>query len=242
MWLFQKATTLFESDLFSGMTDYHSHILPGVDDGVRTMEQAIEALKTYETLGIKEVWLTPHIMEDCPNRTDVLRERFSKLSETYSRSSERHPITLHLASENMLDPLFAHRLEENDLLPLADGKHLLVETSYYNAPNGLDGLLEQIIQKEYVPVLAHPERYHYMSLTDYRSLYGKGIKLQLNLFSLVGAYGEEVKRKSHSLLKEGLYSLLGSDLHRVGIFKEWANIPIDKSIFRRLSALREKSF
>ena len=128
MWPFRKRISLKDSGIFKNFTDCHSHILPGVDDGVQTMEEALEILRLYEELGIKSVWLTPHIMEDMPNTTLHLRERYAELQATYSG-----PIKLHLASENMLDNLFEERLEKNDLLPLGEsGDHLLVETSYFN--------------------------------------------------------------------------------------------------------------
>lgn len=115
----------------TNFVDYHSHILPGVDDGIRTISDSLAVLSEYENLGVSNVWLTPHIMEDYPNTTDALRTRFSELKEEYKGG-----INLHLASENMMDELFMERLESDDLLPL-NNKHLLVETSYYNPPNKL---------------------------------------------------------------------------------------------------------
>ena len=79
--IFRK--TLLRSNVFTGYTDYHSHILPGVDDGIKTMSDALDVLSYYEQLGMHEVWLTPHIMEDIPNTTDALRQRFNELKETY---------------------------------------------------------------------------------------------------------------------------------------------------------------
>ena len=81
MWLFNKVDNLEKSGMFQGFTDWHSHILPGVDDGVRDMEESLAILKRYEDAGIKRVWLTPHIMEDYPNTTDSLRARFKELQQ-----------------------------------------------------------------------------------------------------------------------------------------------------------------
>jgi hypothetical protein len=81
-------------------------------------------------MGFSRVWLTPHIMEDVPNTPDGLRRRFAELKNAYSG-----PIELRLAAENMIDPLFEKRLADGDLLPIGErGDHLLVETSYVNAP------------------------------------------------------------------------------------------------------------
>ena len=116
-------------------------------------------------------------------------------------------IILHLAAENMLDNLFEERLAKNDLLPLGnEGKHLLVETSYFNPPMGLNNILLRIKSKGYVPVLAQPERYVYMDAGDYRQLKEMNVMFQLNLSSIVGGYGTEVKKKAEWLLKNGAFS------------------------------------
>jgi len=214
MFGFRKRQTLEESGLFRGFTDWHCHILPGVDDGVQTMDESLQILTKYERLGVKEVWLTPHIMEDMPNRTEDLKARFTKFKAAYQGN-----ITLHLAAENMLDNLFEERLVKNDLLPLGKGgKHLLVETSYFNPPMGLNNILLRIKSKGYVPILAHPERYMYMDESDYRQLKGMNVLFQLNLLSIVGIYGQDVKKKTGWLLKNGLYDLAGSDTHRLLAF------------------------
>ena len=111
------------SSLLSGFTDHHSHILPGVDDGVKKMEVSLQVLQRYEEIGIAEVWCTPHIMEDIPNTTEGLKARFAELCAAYQGS-----IKLHLAAEYMLDGLFEERLEQGDLLTLGgEGNQLLVE-------------------------------------------------------------------------------------------------------------------
>lgn len=209
MWPFRKTITFARSGILKGMTDCHSHLLPGVDDGVGTLDESLRILDMMEKHGVRKVWLTPHIMEDIPNTTAHLRERFAELQASYSGSVE-----LHLAAENMLDGLFEERLEKNDLLPLGEnGDHLLVETSCFSPPMDLYGILERIKAKGYYPVLAHPERYGYMEKEEYRRIKDMSVKLQLNLFSIVGAYGKHIQEKAEQLLKFGVYDLIGSDLH-----------------------------
>lgn len=212
---FRKRISLADSGIFREFTDWHCHLLPGVDDGVQTMEESLQILSLYEQLGVKDVWLTPHIMEDMPNTTSVLKARFEELKTVYQGD-----IALHLAAENMLDNLFEERLAKSDLLPLSkNGKHLLVETSYFNPPMGLNNILLRIKSKGYTPVLAHPERYNYMEESDYRQLKGLSVKFQLNLFSLVGAYGTEVRKKARWLMKKGFYDLAGSDTHGLAVLE-----------------------
>lgn len=139
----------------------------------------------------------------------MLRTRYAELKSAY-----KGPIILRLASENMLDNLFEERLAQGDLLPLGkEGKHLLVETSYFNPPYGLNNILLRIKSKGYVPVLAYPERYVYMEQEDYEQLKRLNVAFQLNLPSLVGAYGADAKRKAKWLLENMYYQFMGTDTH-----------------------------
>ena len=202
------------------------------------MEETLQILSLYERLGVNEVWLTPHIMEDIPNTTSALKVRFEELKAVY-----RGNIALFLSAENMLDNLFEERLEKNDLLPLGkSGKHLLVETSYFNPPMGLSNILLRVKSKGYTPVLAHPERYVYMSKDNYRQLRNMNVMFQLNLHSLVGAYGSEVKRKSEWLLKMNYYNLVGCDTHNLTVWENTILRKIQKDIPNRLHSILSVRF
>lgn len=200
--------------LFRGFVDHHCHLLPGVDDGVRTMDESLRILERYESLGVKEVWLTPHVMEDVPNTTEGLRQRFEELQRAYTGS-----IRMKVAAEYMMDNLFKDRLMADDLLPLGGRQqHLLVETSYFNPPIDLMTIIDKIKSRGYYPVLAHPERYVYMDNAYYGSLKEQGVKFQLNLFSLAGAYGREAAQKATYLLRAGMYDIAGTDTHSYEFF------------------------
>lgn len=107
MWPFSKKTSIAQSGILRGATDHHSHILPGVDDGVESMDEALRILATYEAAGVKELWFTPHIMEDIPNTPGKLLTRFAELQASYTGS-----ITLHLAAEYMIDNHLRNLLSE----------------------------------------------------------------------------------------------------------------------------------
>lgn len=108
MWPFNKKRAIAASGILQGAVDHHSHILPGVDDGVETMEEALRILSRYEKIGIKSVWLTPHIMEDVSNTPEKLIARFEKLKAAYKGSIE-----LNLAAEYMIDNNL-HKLLQNN--------------------------------------------------------------------------------------------------------------------------------
>ncbi len=208
MWPFSKKTSI--AGILVGAADHHSHILPGVDDGVETMDEALRILATYEALGIKRLWLTPHIMEDIPNSPEKLNKRFAELKAVYTGN-----IQLQLAAEYMIDNHLRKLLSDGEsLLPIGNNsKHILVETSYYSSPIRMRETLQQIKSKGYFPLLAHPERYMYLDNAEYVKLHNEGVKFQLNLASLAGGYGKVVKKKALWLLSNGLYSVAGTDLH-----------------------------
>lgn len=217
MWPFkQKVPTLEESGMFRGMTDWHSHVLPGVDDGIKTIEESIKVLEHFDDMGVETLWLTPHVMEDYPNTTSDLKKRFAELESVWQGK-----LKLRLASENMLDNLFEERLVAKDFLPIGeDGNHLLVETSYFTPPMGFDSIIDSIFSAGYFPVLAHPERYVYMNEKDYTRLHDKGVKFQVNYVSLIGGYGETSRKKTGWLIDKGYVDIAGSDIHRLASNKQ----------------------
>lgn len=215
MWPFTGKSTLESVGVLKGFTDWHSHILPGMDDGIPDMESALQVLDRYEQLGIREVWLTPHVMEDIPNSTALLQRRFGELQSAYDGT-----VGLNLAAEYMLDNGFEQRLQTDDLLGIgsADSKTLLVETSYFCPPMDLYGTLERIREKGYRPLLAHPERYLYMDDADYERLQDIGVQFQCNICSLTGVYGKDACRKFSNFLDKGWIRVLGTDIHRLSSF------------------------
>ena len=145
---------------------------------------------------------------------DALRQRFEALCEAYDG-----PIKLHLSAEYMLDNLFEERLKAGDILTMED-KTVLIETSTWNPPPGLYDAIRNLQKSGYRPLLAHPERYRYLSETGYDNLYKMGIHFQLNIASLIGYYGETAQKKALYILKNGWYSEIGSDCHRLKIIQE----------------------
>lgn len=209
MLFFNDTTTLMKAGLLRGMTDFHCHLLPGVDDGIRHIKHTLQVLEYHESIGFTDVWCTPHIMEDVPNPTTFLKEQFAELQEQYKGN-----IKLHLGAEYMLDNEFLNHLNSNDLLPLGeDLDHLLVETRTFNAPSELESILCNIKSAGYFPILAHPERYIYMTKDDYLKWKDMDVKLQLNVPSLAGIYGKEEKAKAEWLLANDMYDFYGTDLH-----------------------------
>ena len=230
--IFSPKRSIAESGILTGSTDRHSHILYGVDDGIKTLEDSLAVLAFEESLGVKEVWCTPHIMEDVPNTTESLRERFEELCSHYTGT-----IKLHLAAEYMIDTVFEKRLEAGDLLTMEDNM-LLMETSTIAPPYDLKGSLRTAMSAGYRPLFAHPERCRFLEVKDCEELVEMGVRLQLNIASLTGYYGQSTRTKAETLLKKGLYFAYGSDCHRVRTIKEQYNRPeLKKDIIKILKQL-----
>ena len=230
--LFNRRRSLLESGLLKGAVDQHSHILYGLDDGVKTQEDSLAILRFLEEQGVSEVWFTPHVMEDVPNTTEGIRARFEELKSVYHGG-----LRFHLAAEYMIDTLFEERLAARDLLTHGNDT-VLVETSAVAPPINLWEVLETMRKAGYRPLIAHPERYRYMDKADYKRLHDMGCFLQMNLPSIVGFYGESARERALDLLDKGWYSMVGSDCHRYrAIQAQYAARELKKDTLRKLAPL-----
>lgn len=229
----QSKKTLLKSGLLNHFTDYHTHILPGVDDGIKTIEESLELLHLFEAEGVKMIVLTPHIMDEYPkNDTQYLKVRFAELQNAYKGSIE-----LRLGAEYMIDSKFGEHLQNGDLLTIKEN-FLLVETSYAFEPPGFMAAIKEAKDKGYQIVLAHPERYSYMTREHHRQLRQLGVLYQLNLPSILGFYGPKVQQNASELLEHDSYQFLGSDIHRLAAFQQ---VYTKRKLSRReISCLKSK--
>ena len=234
MSIFTHSQNLLKTDFFDRFVDYHSHILPCVDDGLKSMSEALETLSYYEKLGINKVVLTPHINKQCPHN-DLHKKQFADLLQTYKGT-----IKLHLAAEYMLDAGFEEQMNKG--LRYVSDQRVLVETSFTAAPNNLYELLYKIALKGDIPLIAHPERYLYMNKHDYFNLKAKGYEFQLNLLSLSGIYGKDVKHNAIFLLKNNMYNYIGTDIHSLEKFKKvMENMQITKKLLNLINVIRHET-
>lgn len=235
-WLAPKKSIL-KTELLTGMTDVHSHLLPGVDDGIPDRDSAVEALNFLERrVGVKQLYVTPHIMDDLSdNDKGTLTAHLTSFLNYYKGN-----ISISLAGEYMLDAGFGRHLRDG-LLAMS-GNHVLVETSYLSPPPEMESLLYELSISGYTPVIAHPERYIYMSDDDRYLLKDRGCKFQLNLMSLAGTYGKGAYRCALALLKGGFYDFVGSDFHNTTIYeRSLQHLFIGKSDEKQIKQLLENN-
>ncbi len=196
--------------------DMHSHLLPGLDDGVQTMEEALEVIEALSALGYRRLVTTPHVMaERYPNTSGVIREKSRMLQEAVRKA--KLPVEVWAAAEYYLDEQFGDLLKAGDLLPLDREGHVLVELSFHHVPLALSQYLFEMQAQGFKPVLAHPERYPYYhhKLDEYQALRAAGCLFQVNILSITGHYGLDVQQAAQLLLRHNLVDFLGSDVHRI---------------------------
>ncbi|MEX0966669.1 MAG: CpsB/CapC family capsule biosynthesis tyrosine phosphatase [Bacteroidia bacterium] len=195
------------------LVDIHSHLIPGIDDGAKNMERALQMAASMKKLGYKKLITTPHITGDFfRNTPEIILGGLSKLNEAIKQ--EGIDIEVEAAAEYYLDEWFMEKLNAGPLLTMGK-KYLLVETSYWNEPAGFEETIFQIQVAGYKPVLAHPERYIFMQedFSRYEKLLEKKVLFQINLLSLTKYYSPEAKLICEKLIDAGMAHFAGSDIH-----------------------------
>jgi len=196
-----------------GYIDIHSHLLPGIDDGAKDLENSIQMILKMRSYGIKNFITTPHISETWPNTSEIIKQKLAKVQQELVKQNITD-VSISAAAEHKLDDRFNNLLKAKKLLTLKDN-YVLVELGFFNAPLNLYEVLFEMQLAGYKPVLAHPERYsyYYDDFSQYHKLKRSGCLFQLDLLSLVGHYGDQKKKIAIKMLADGLIDFAGTDAH-----------------------------
>ena len=197
--------------------DFHSHILPGIDDGARTLEESIQIVKAMSAMGFDRITCTPHITKKYRNTPENIKERFDLLVTGMKDSGTE--VDLRMSAEYRLNPeTWPDILAKGKLMPIED-KFILMEFPINDESDmyGLDPEEEfrKVISLGLTPILPHPERYAYLPHDTLLRYVDLGVKIQSNYGSLAGIYGEEVQTKAQALIDEGIVSFLATDMHNM---------------------------
>ena len=216
MIFFGKKKTAALPDLGWIYADMHSHLVPGIDDGAPDMATSLELIRGLSALGYRKIITTPHILwEIYPNTPEIINAGMTALKKAVEES--QIGVELRAAAEYYMDDHFDQLLKEKlPLLTLKDNM-VLVEFSMITAPFDLQDLLFALQIQNYQPVIAHPERYTYLSRKKefFDDLKNSGCLFQLNLLALSGHYGASVQELAEYLVKKDYYDFIGTDLHHV---------------------------
>ena len=197
------------------MKDLHSHLLFGIDDGSKNIDESIELLKEMEKGGVTDLMITPHYIRksnfNCNNKNKL--ELFKQLEK--KKKEENININLYLGNEVYLSTKLLELIKKREIRTLNNKRYLLVEVPLHNKYNNTIEIIQQVISKGIIPVLAHPERYEmFQKEPDYLEEYlSAGILMQGNFTSLFGKYGPKAKKLLIYYLKKKWITFLGSDTH-----------------------------
>jgi len=191
--------------------DMHSHILPGIDDGAQNVEESIILVKRMMELGIKKIIATPHVMVDFYRNTpETINNALTLLKEELVKQGIDIPVEA--AAEHYFDETFEPRIDAGKLLPFGDN-YVLYEYSFVNQPQNWFEAMRKMSQAGYKPILAHPERYPYLSTDTMSMMRGWGCNMQMNTISLTGYYGRETKKRAEEMVDLDLVDFISSDMH-----------------------------
>lgn len=206
--------------------DFHSHILPGLDDGARNIDDAVMLASAMKSWGFERVTCTPHINALYRNTPETIRIAFDQLQEALSELDIN--LDLKMSAEYRLVPeTWPDVLKNGWLMPIED-KYILTELpiSKRSEMKGIEPLEEfkKLISIGLTPILPHPERYFYLSHNELMQFVEAGVKIQCNYGSLAGLYGEQTRLNAEAIVNEGIVSFYGTDMHNalyVEVMGKW---------------------
>lgn len=193
------------------MVDIHSHILPGVDDGARTLDESLEMLRIAAQSGTTDIVATPHANAQFPYDNARIHEAYDVL-----RTKAASFINIHLAADFHLSYVnVLEALSNPQKFTINNRQYLLVELPEFFSISAIDDALKQLLASRFVPIITHPERN--ISLHAHRkdiaSWVEQGVRIQITAQSLTGRFGADAKRAADQLLKAKLVHFVASDAH-----------------------------
>lgn len=236
--IFKKKKARLETpvDLSVLGCDIHSHFIPGIDDGAKTIEDSVEMIREMVDLGYKKIITTPHIMGDFYRNTpEIILSGLEKVKEALRKANISIPIEA--AAEYYLDYDLERKMDTGQLLTFGNN-NVLFEVSYMNAPENLFHTIFRMQTMGYQPILAHPERYNFWhnDFSKYESLIEKGVKLQLNINSLSGYYSVSTQKIAEQLIDKNMISYLGTDCHHMGHINLLKNVVYEKHLEKLINS------
>ena len=195
-------------------TDIHSHLLAGIDDGAKTLQDSLALIIKLREAGYTHFVTTPHIMSDFyKNTPEIIREKLAELKE-FLRVSQIN-VTIEAAAEYYADEWFMRKIEKGEELLTFGNNYILIETGFQDKPKYLKQAIFDLQTSGYKPIFAHPERYQYL-YNDFKTLeelHELGVLLQINLNSLGGYYGKAAQAFAEKMITKGMVHWAGSDCH-----------------------------
>jgi protein-tyrosine phosphatase len=200
------------------LIDLHSHILPGIDDGARSLEDSLDIARAAFAGGITVIAGTPHVRDDWPTDAGVMEQKVAELRAELEQAGI--PLDVRPGGEIALDWLARLPLDELRRFGLGGNpRYLLVETPYYGWPRDLAERLFALRGAGITPVLAHPERNREVQAHPERlvPIVQSGVLVQVTAASVDGRIGRRVRYCGLTLIAQGLAHMLASDAHHATV-------------------------
>ena len=193
--------------------DIHSHILYGIDDGSKTLEESIEIIKQHIEMGFTDIVVTPHYIKNSKYKTNN-EEKGRILKELKNKTKDLN-INLYLGNEVFINENLEQLLKEKEISSINNSKYLLIELPMAEMPKNVNNIIYELKIKGIIPIIAHPERYSFVQKDPsiVKSWIEDGAILQSNYGSIVGVYGNNAKKAIKKLLKANVISILATDIH-----------------------------
>tara|TARA_B100001250_G_scaffold395813_1_gene401140 strand:+ start:40 stop:774 length:735 start_codon:yes stop_codon:yes gene_type:complete len=225
---FKKSSQILEPIDFSVVgADLHSHLIPGIDDGAKDLDDSVTIIKELINQGFSKIITTPHIMSDLyKNTPETIHSGLEILKRRLV--NDNIEIDISAAAEYYVDYDFEQRIGNEKFLTFGK-KYILIEFSFLESPRNMYDIIFKLQLEGYVVVLAHPARYQYFDLKDYESLINRGVLFQLNLLSLIGYYSNQVKTNAKLLIDNKFVSFVGTDCHNLNHARLYPKCMISKS-------------
>ena len=199
------------------MIDIHSHLIPEFDDGPKTFEESLQMLQIAEAQGITDVFATSHFQEIIPYQME--EDYLVKLEELQNRAVAMNlNVNIHSGGELFYHEQLDETIKHHKVTTLGNwGQYVLFEFPMYLMPDGAENILFKLSAANYIPVVAHPERYSIVIRKPRRVLefLKFGGLIQMNGGSILGHFGKEIQKVSLHLLKNNLVQFIASDAHTV---------------------------
>ena len=213
-WLSSFRRSSFDSLDFTILkTDMHSHLIPSIDDGSKSIEETIQLISALKNLGFSKIITTPHTMSDYyKNTPEIINKGTDEVCEEIKKRDLK--IEFNSASEYYVDYDFIQKIGKSQFLTFGS-KYLLIEFPFVDKPKDIDEIIFQLQLSGYNVVLAHPERYLYYTDKELKKFIKKGVLLQLNLLSITGYYSKKVRKNAEKLINEDMISFVGTDCHNM---------------------------
>ena len=195
--------------------DIHSHILYGIDDGSKSIEESINIIKEHIKMGFTDIVVTPHYIENSKYETNNIDKENILKTLKQELKKQNININLYLGNEVFVNNNLEELLKKKEIATINNSKYLLIEFPMNEKPKDINNIIYELKIKGIIPIIAHPERYDYVEKNPNLVLewIEEGALLQSNYGSIIGVYGSGPQKTIKKLLKKDLIDFLATDIH-----------------------------